>query len=366
MVRKKKTFYLKTFGCQANVADSQRIAQAFVNNGYQPTKDVQSATVVIINSCLVRQSAENRIWGLINNLKKLKPNRKIILTGCLAGCIGQKRLSQQAKNLFQKRVGKGVEIIPTKELASFAIPPLRTKNDFALIPISQGCNHFCSYCIVPYARGLEKSRPFEEIIKEAQEAVNQGFKKILLIGQNVNSYGKDLKTSNIKHQTANIHTPFALLLAILHKIPDIEKISFLTSNPWDLTDDIVEAMSLPKIDRYLHLPVQSGDDGILRKMNRPYTAKQYLNLVKKIRQRIPEIKIGTDIIVGFPGESKRAFENTVKLCRQVGFEKAYIAKYSPRPGTAAFRLKDDISPEEKKRRWKILEELINKKNGAYT
>ncbi len=181
--------------------------------------------------------------------------------------------------------------------------------------------------------------------------LSRGFKKIVLLGQNVNSYGKDLKPPR----------KFSELLRVLHQIKNVGKISFLTSNPWDLTDDIIEVMSLPKIDRYLHLPVQSGDNEVLRRMNRPYTAKQYLALIRKIRQRIPDIKIGTDIIVGFPGETEKAFENTVELCKKAGFFKAYIAKYSPRPGTAAFRLKDDVSPEEKKRRWRNLEKLINKK-----
>jgi len=156
-------------------------------------------------------------------------------------------------------------------------------------------------------------------------------------------------------------TPFALLLAVLHEIPGIEKISFLTSNPWDLADDTIEVMSLPKVDRYLHLPVQSGDDSILKRMNRPYTSGEYLALVEKIRKRIPDIRIGTDLIVGFPGETEEQFENTVKLCEGAGFVKAYVAKYSPRPGTAAYKVKDDVPPAEKKRRWKILDDLINKR-----
>jgi tRNA-2-methylthio-N6-dimethylallyladenosine synthase len=172
------------------------------------------------------------------------------------------------------------------------------------------------------------------------------------LGQNVNSYGKDLKPRK----------EFSQLLQRLHEIKGIKKISFLTSNPWDLTDDIIQSIKLPKIDKYLHLPVQSGDDDILKKMNRPYTAKQYLSLINRIRKEIPEIKMGTDIIVGFPGETKKAFENTVKLCQKIGFVKAYIAKYSPRPGTLAYKLKDDVLSKEKKRRWRILEELINKSN----
>ena len=179
---------------------------------------------------------------------------------------------------------------------------------------------------------------------EVEELVKRGYKEILLLGQNVNSY----KPS------------FALLLVRLHDVDGIEKISFLTSNPWDLDDEIIEVMALPKIDRYLHLPVQSGDDEILKKMNRKYMVKQYVELVEKIRKRIPDIKIGTDIIVGFPGETEEQFQNTVDLCKKVGFVKAYVSKYSPRLQTAAYKLKDDVSQKEKRRRWKVLDDSINK------
>ncbi len=211
------------------------------------------------------------------------------------------------------------------------------------MPIMQGCNQFCTYCVVPYSRGRETSRDFEEIVSEVEMLAQQGYKQITLLGQNVNSY----------------QPSFAKLLRRLHEIKGLEKISFMTSNPWDLTVEIIEAMKLPKIDRTLHLPVQSGDDELLKRMNRPYTVKKYLRLVKKIRQEIPDIKISTDIIVGFPGETKKAFENTIKLCKKIGFVKAYVARYSARPGTAAFKMKDDVSAQKKKRRWQILDKLIN-------
>jgi tRNA-2-methylthio-N6-dimethylallyladenosine synthase len=221
--------------------------------------------------------------------------------------------------------------------------------------------------VVPYARGREKSRPFEEIVCEVEKLADKGYKQITLLGQNVNSYGKNIEIAKIKIELKNkkelmkkYQTPFALLLAVLNEIKGIKKISFITSNPWDLNDEIIEAMKLAKIDRYLHLAVQSGDDQILKRMNRPYTAGQYLRLVKRIRAQIPDIKIGTDIIVGFPGETKRAFQNTVKLCQKVDFEKAYIAIYSPRPGTAAYNFKNDVPYQEKKRRWQILNSLINR------
>jgi len=342
-----KKFFIKTFGCQMNEADSEKLATVFEKKGYQLAKKIDEADVVVINTCSVRESAENRVFGLINNLLKLKvanSKLKIILTGCMVGSArGERRrfgLLELKRRLPQVDEFKTIEELIGPEKVS----PKRKKKVSAFVPIMEGCDHFCSYCVVPYARGKEVSRPFEEIVCEVEELAQRGYKEITLLGQNVNSY----------------QPSFAKLLRRVQQIKGIKKISFITSNPWDLTDDIIEVMALPKIDCYLHLPVQSGDNRILKRMNRPYTALQYIKLVKKIRKRIPDIKIGTDIIVGFPGETKKAFENTVDLCKKVGFVKAYIAKYSPRPGTAAFKFKADVSPEEKKRRWRILEELINK------
>lgn len=345
-------FFIQTFGCQMNEADSEKLAGVFEKQGHKLAKKIDEARLIVINTCSVRESAENRVFGLVNNLAKQKRKRqKVVLTGCMVGSARGAR-QRYTLNQLKKRL-PGIDEFKTIEelVGPEVIPPKRKKKTSAFIPIMEGCNHFCSYCVVPYARGGEISRPFEEVVCEVEALVEEGYKEINLLGQNVNSYGKNLKPQR----------KFSELLRRLHEVKGIKKISFITANPWDLTDDIIEAMALSKIDRYLHLPVQSGDDRILKKMNRPYTARQYLKLVEKIRRKIPRIKIGTDIIVGFPGETKEAFENTVKLCKKVGFVKAYIARYSPRPGTAAFKLKDDVSPEEKKRRWRILEELINKK-----
>lgn len=339
-------YFIKTFGCQVNEADSERMAGVLEKKGYRPAKSIELADLIIINSCSVRESAENRAFGLINNLTMNKGvKQKIILTGCMVGSA-KKTPRRYTVNQLRARLPLGVELKLTEELVNnlqFDNLVIRNSKINALIPIMEGCDHFCSYCVVPYARGKEKSRDFKEIICEVKELVRRGYKEITLLGQNVNSY----KPS------------FAKLLVALDKISGLKKISFMTSNPWDLKDEIIEAMSLPKIDRYLHLPVQSGDDEILKKMNRPYTARRYLKLVKKIRRQIPNIQIGTDIIVGFPGETAKQFNNTVRLCRKVGFVKAYVSRYSPRPGTAAFKLKDDVSSAEKRRRWKILENLIN-------
>lgn len=338
-----KKYFIKTFGCQMNTADAERIAGWYEEQGWQMADKIEEANEVVIVSCSVRQSAENRVYGLVNNLNKLRlqgSKFKIVLTGCML------RFPEETL----KKKMPGVDEFKRVETYSAGLK-IRESTTHAWVPISNGCNNFCTYCVVPYARGREVSRPFEEIICEVEELAKRGYKEITLLGQNVNSYGKDLKSAAEN---------FPNLLRRLHEIPGIEKISFLTSNPWDLTDDIIETMSLPKIDRYLHLPVQSGDDEILKKMNRPYTAAEYLKLVEKIRKKIPEIKIGTDIIVGFPGETEEQFQHTVELAQKVGFEKAYIALYSPRSGTAAFRMKDTVPYQEKKRRWQILENLINK------
>jgi tRNA-2-methylthio-N6-dimethylallyladenosine synthase len=325
-----------------NLADAERIAGWYATQEWRLADKMEEADEMVIVTCSVRQSAENRVFGLINNLSKIKKagNPKIILTGCML------RYPQQ---WLRKKLPAVDEF---KRIEDFTAGlKIRESKTHAWVPISNGCNNFCTYCVVPYARGREVSRPFEEIVCEVEELAKRGYKEITLLGQNVNSYGKDLKRAG---------TPFAKLLTALHKISGIEKISFITSNPWDLDDEIIKAMKLPKIDRYLHLPVQSGDDEILKKMNRKYTAGEYLKLVGKIRKEIPDIKIGTDIIVGFPGETEKQFAHTVELAKKVGFEKAYIAMYSPRGQTAAFKMEDNVSYKEKKRKWRVLDKLINR------
>lgn len=329
MSRKNKKVYIKTFGCAQNVADSERVKAYFWGQGYDFTDNWKEADEVVINSCVVRESAENRVYGLVDNIKKFNPKIKIILTGCLTG--------------IKKKVDNVDEIWPISKFE--AIEPLRNNKNAALIPISTGCNNFCSYCIVPFARGKEVSRDFQKIIEEVDEAIKKGFKTVVLIGQNVNSY----------------EPSFPKLLEAVAKKP-LDKISFVSSNPWDFSDELIETIAkYPNIDRLIHLPFQSGDDEILKKMNRNYTQKEYLNLVKKIRKKVKGVRFSTDIIVGFPGEDEKAFQNTVDVCRKVGFEIAYINKYSPRQGTVSAKLyPNDIPQAEKKRRWQVLERLVNK------
>jgi len=329
-----------------NLADSERIAKAFSDKGFLPAKSAKEADLIIINSCIVRESAENRVYGLVNNLSKL-PNKKIIITGCLAGWALRDKTGKNMKILLKKTKNK-TTVFLTEDLADFMTEPLLLKKEMAWIPISNGCNNFCSYCIVPYARGREVSRPFNHIIADAKSRAKNGFSKITLLGQNVNSYGAGLAL-------------FPHLLGSVAKIPGIEFIDFMSSNPWDFSDDLIKVISENKnITRTIHLPIQSGDDQILKAMNRQYTPKDYLKLIEKIKKSIPKVSFTTDIIVGFPGETKKQFENTINLCKKVGFKKAYINKYSPRLGTPSAKLTDSVKPSEKKRRWQILEKLINK------
>ncbi len=323
-----------------NEADSQRIAAELENQGYQPAGEISQADLVIINSCIVRESAENRVYGLLNNLKK----SKVILTGCLAGWALR---DKSGKNLqvLKNRIGEKIEIKLTQDLADFKTEQKQNnKQDWAYIPISNGCNNFCSYCIVPYARGRETNRLKQAIIKDIYCALGKGLNRIMLLGQNVNSADN-----------------FAELLESVAQIQGVEKLTFMSANPQDFNSQLIEVIANnPNISRQIHIPLQSGDDKILKKMNRRYTRQDYLDLIKQIKKKVPEAEFTTDILIGFPGETKKAFENTVEVCKQVGFKQAFLNKYSPRPGTvAAKNYEDNIPMDEKKRRWQILEELIN-------
>ena len=367
-------YFIVTFGCAANEADSERIASYYQNRGFTKAKSTRDADVVIINTCMIREKAENRVYGLIHNLKNLPAgeagtNKKIILTGCMVGMAVREK-SGKMLAILKKRIPQVDEFLPIEEVG-FDITPIRTDKTHALVPITNGCNNYCTYCVVPYTRGREVSRPIEDILKECQ-----GYSHVTLIGQNVNSYGSDLTYKNIKPVYVKhlgrlrIPTLFPYLLEEVAKIPGLKTIDFISSNPWDFSDELIAVIAkYSNISRKIHLPVQSGDNEMLKRMNRWYTREEYLALAKKLRENIPGVTISTDIIVGFCGETKRQFNNTVNLAKKVGFSKAYVAMYSDRPMTAAHEAyKDDVPHAEKKRRWKILEELINKtnlRNGTY-
>jgi len=316
-----------------NKSDSERIASILKKQGYLPALKEAEADLILINVCSVRQSAVNRVYAKVNKYFKKK---KIILTGCVL---------KEDKNKLKNKVSEFWH--PDYY---FECLPIHQSKFQAFLPIMTGCNNFCAYCVVPYTRGREKSRPAKEIIREIKSLVKKDYKEVILLGQNVNSY----KDKNVN---------FPKLLKKINNIKGNFKINFITSHPKDMSDELIETMAkCQKLIKEIHLPVQSGDNEILKKMNRHYTASHYKKLIRKIKQKIPGIKISTDIIVGFPGETKKQFQNTVKLAKEIKFEKAYVSKYSPRPGTLAFKLKDNVSPQEKKTRWQILEKLINYSN----
>ncbi|PIS09471.1 tRNA (N6-isopentenyl adenosine(37)-C2)-methylthiotransferase MiaB [Candidatus Beckwithbacteria bacterium CG10_big_fil_rev_8_21_14_0_10_34_10] len=352
-------YFVKTYGCQMNKLDSEKIAGALGLKGYWLVGSYKKADLVVINTCSVRQSAEDRVLGLLNNISKLKKKPRVILTGCML------RYSLKQLKKMMPLVDQFVEI----EKLTKGVEPLREDKNHAWVIIMTGCDNYCTYCVVPFARGREKSLGVEEIYCQILELVKRGYSKITLLGQNVNSYHKNkafkVKDKKLKKKILLLEKKyqnnFAVLLGLLNEIKGLEKISFMTSNPHDFTDGIIKALKLSKIDRYLHLAVQSGDDRILRRMNRKHTRKDFLDLIKKIRKSVPEIELGTDIIVGFPKETEAQFQKTVSLVKKVGFSVGFINKYSSRLGTAAYKFKDDVSIQEKKRRFGILDKIINKK-----
>jgi tRNA-2-methylthio-N6-dimethylallyladenosine synthase len=378
------SFFIKTFGCQQNLADSQRIASYYISRGYKQAKSSKSASEVVINTCMIRQSAEDRVTGLVKNIaKSQKEKPKIVITGCMVGMAARDESGKYLKAL-RKRMPQVDEFLPLEEVG-FDYPALRNDVTHAWVPISNGCNNFCTFCVVPFTRGREVSRSFEDVISEIEELAKRGCKEVTLLGQNVNSYGADLvkdsqkgyklpggrvvKPVMVKHLGKyRIPTLFPYLLEEVCKIKDIKTVKFISSNPWDFSDKLINVIATnSKIDKNLHLAVQSGDDKILKKMNRWYTRKEYLNLVKKIKSKIPHAKISTDIIVGFPGETENQFLNTVKLAKQADFAYAYVSKYSQRPITAAAKaFPDNVPYSEKERRWHILDQLINHKGTERT
>jgi tRNA-2-methylthio-N6-dimethylallyladenosine synthase len=366
-------YYIRTFGCQQNEADSERIEKTLIDRGMKKARSITEANYIVINSCMVRHSAESRVYGLVNNLRKIKDQKKrqgnkykIIVTGCMVGLAVREKSGQ-----FMKRIRKIMpevdEFMPIEEVG-FDHPPVRQDKVHALIPISNGCNNFCTYCVVPFTRGREVSRPYEDIVAEAKKLKQRGYRMVTLLGQNVNSYGADLinKTKHkpvyVKHLGRfRIPTLFPYLLEEVAQM-GFEKVDFISSNPWDFSDELIDVIVGNKnITRTIHLPVQSGDNNVLKRMNRWYSRDEYFKLVANLKLKIKNLKLTTDIIAGFPGETDQEFENTVKLCKKVRFEKAYVAMYSPRYNTVSAKtMEDDVPYEVKKKRWQTLEDLIYK------
>jgi len=372
-------YFIFTFGCQMNKSDSERIATVLEKMGYQRASKENEADLILLNMCSVRQSAVDRVYGMAKKFAKLKSQNskvKTILTGCISKKDFQK-FKEKFDYIFSiKTLSKWPEFLKNEKFHFYPNPrdekfvkeckaeylkekPKLEKNFSVFIPISTGCDNFCSFCIVPFVRGPLVCRDHQEILEEAKEAVKNGVKEIWFLGQNVNDY-KSPSDSSIN---------FAKILKMANEIEGDFWIRFTSPHPKNFSDELIETMAkCQKVTPYLNLPVQSGDDEILKKMNRPYTTKQYKNLVKKIRAAFKkyrkglekEIAISTDVIVGFPGETEKQFQNTVKLFKEIKFDMAYIAQYSPRPGTAAEKMGDNVSKKEKERRWKILTEILKK------
>ena len=330
-----------------NISDSERIINYLEQSGFKEAPTIEGADLIVVAACSVRQSAIDRIFGLNRKFKNLKAKK--ILTGCVI---------KTDKPKFLKFFDEVMTINEFLGKNYLELQPKQSSLKSAYVPIMTGCDNFCTYCAVPYTRGREISRPAKNIIKEVKKLVKNGYKEIMLLGQNVNSYSSQVPRSNDQIN-------FPKLLKTINDIPGDFTIKFLTSHPKDFSDELINVIAnFPKINKEIHLPVQSGDNKILEKMNRRYTREHYINLINKIKNKIPEARFTTDVIVGFPGETKKQFENTVKLFGEIGFGMAYINKYSTRPGTAAAQFKGDVLLEEKKRRWEILEKLVNRKTST--
>lgn len=409
-----KHYHIWTIGCQMNEADSGRVAAELDALGYAPTDQAQNADVIVLNTCVVRQSAEDRAVGHLSSLKPLKesdPNRVIALMGCMVGIKPNRALQErfpyvdvfmppsepgplvgylagrhveaearalddeetEARHLFQDfgspeaaalglvddDVTAGERVAPTPRLTDSLTHPLQSIRHLSLsgqtpivanVPIVYGCSHACAFCIIPFRRGVERSRPLDEIVREVQGLVDQGVREVMLLGQIVDRYGKDFPGQR---------PDLADLLAAVHEITGLWRIRFLTSHPSYMTDRILRAVAeLPKVCEQIEVPVQAGDDDILEAMKRGYTSDDYRRLVRHIREVVPQTAVHTDIIVGFPGETEAQFQRTYDLLAELKLDKVHLAMYSPRPGTVSERrMPDDVSPEEKKRRWDVLDQL---------
>lgn len=365
-----KSYYIDTYGCQMNAHDSESLAGILEIMGYVPAQAREEADIIVFNTCCVRENAENRIKGNIGAVKPLKGKRPDLITvvcGCMTQQPGVAESLKKTFSFIDIVMGSGcvhklpellLEVLSGRRTAPLLsgpneaitehTPVKRVRKESAYINIMYGCNNFCSYCIVPYVRGRERSRRSEDILEEARALAGDGCLEIVLLGQNVNSYGKD-----------SGEISFAQLLRRLDKIDGIKRISFMTSHPKDLSEELIEAMAqCEHVSNQLHLPVQSGSDRILRLMNRKYTRAHYMDLVRSIRKSIPDIGLSTDLIVGFPGETDEDFEDTLSLCREIGFASAFTFIYSKRSGTPAASMPEQVPLKIKRERIMKLIEVV--------
>ena len=375
-----KKYYILTMGCQLNENDSEKISGMLFNMGYTETSNMDDADFILFNTCCVRENAEERLFGKIGEIKRLKEIKSVLLA--IGGCMMQEKVmldkikksypyvdivfgTHTMQNLPEYVYKALINQEKVKDVIDidgeiYEGLPIKRNNKFkASVTIMYGCNNFCSYCIVPYVRGRERSREPEKILEEVQSLAKEGYKEITLLGQNVNSYKGN---SNIKN--------FADLLNAVCKIEGIERIRFISPHPKDFTDDVIEAIANnKKICKIIHLPLQSGSTKVLKEMNRKYTKEQYLELVEKMKKRIPEVVFSTDIIVGFPGETEEDFEDTLDVVRKVNYEQIFMFIYSIRTGTVAEKREDQIPEEIKHKRFNRLKDLyesrVDENNEKY-
>ncbi len=368
-----KKYHIWTEGCQMNVADSQRVGASLERLGYIFTEKAEEADVIVLNTCVVRQSAEDRALGRLNQLRPLKdrnPDLVINVMGCMVGVRGAEKLRARLPfvDVFSPPSDPGplISFLTQGEVRAYEesetarrfglmdeelILPEHERGKLvsAYVPVVYGCSHACTFCIIPYRRGVERSRPVGDIVAEVRSLAAQGVKEVTLLGQIVDRYGKDIPDG----------PDLAGLLRLVHEVDGIERIRFLTSHPNYFSDDLMDTVaSLPKVMPHIEVPIQAGNDEVLARMKRGYTQQDYRNLIERIRQRIPGCSIATDVIVGFPGETEAQFMDTYQVLADLRLDVVHIARYSPRPGTVASRrLPDDVSEAEKMRRFRLLEEL---------
>ena len=377
---KKQKYTILTMGCQLNENDSEKICGMVEEMGYTKTQKQDEADLAIFNTCCVRENAEDKLFGKLGELKKLKEEKGIIIA--IGGCMMQEKhivdkiktsypfvdivFGTHTLHKFPEDLYKSIQekkkiedVIDIDGEIYEGLPIKRDSNIKASVTIMNGCNNFCSYCIVPYVRGRERSRSPRDIINEVKELAKHGYKEITLLGQNVNSYLRVEKEKNIQFEEYEGVNSFATLLIAINKINGIERIRFVSPHPKDFTDDVIDAIAkCNKVCKLVHLPLQSGNTKVLKEMNRKYTKEQYLNLVEKMKNKIPNLTLSTDIIVGFPGETDEEFEDTLDVVRKVKFEQVYMFIYSRRVGTPGDKMENQVPDDIKHVRFDKLKALV--------
>lgn len=375
----RQRLYLATYGCQMNVRDSEEVIGLLLERGYVLTDSEEQADVILYNTCSVRAHAEERVWSNVGRLKKLKARRPELIVGVM-GCMAKAQreaifrrtphvdfisgpaqlyeVPELIESIYEER--KPMAAIQDKRRKEFQTISYHAGKVSALVTIMEGCDKVCSYCVVPYTRGPEVSRPPDQVIEEVRRLAGQGYPEVMLLGQNVNSYGKGLRPA----------VTFSELLHRVNAVQGIERVRFITSHPWDAVEELFVAMrDLDHVCEHLHLPVQSGSDRVLKRMRRGYSSSEYLEKLRRLREIVPGVAVSTDLIVGFPGETEPDFEATLRLVEAAQFDSAFMFTYSPRPFAAASRFGDDVPKEVKQRRLQTLlalqESISRKKDSVF-